>query len=115
MADMTQAKVGDRLAAFNSRGDLVGITRVDRLTRTQIDTTGGGKYRRNNGDMVGGDRTWGCSSVEPLTPKLEASLQARQVRGRLGDRLERLGRNACNMTDAQVVSYTAALDRVEME
>jgi hypothetical protein len=110
MSDMTQMKPGDRMAVYSKRGGLSGTATVDRVTKTQIITTTGAKFRRKDGYLVGGDMTWGCESVKELTPELEAQVKAEMQRRKLTDRFYRLFTQSKKMTADRVRNYTAALD-----
>jgi len=106
-------KQGDRMVAYDSRGNLTGTVKIDRVTKTQIITTSGTKYRRKNGDLVGAHSTWGCPHVREMSPELEATVNAEMRRRKLSDRLYRLGAQSNRMTDAQVDVYIAALNAAE--
>ena len=65
MSDVTKETTpwggeGDKVAiSFRySHGRAVRMSRIERLTKTQIITTGGERFRRNDGREVGASGTW---------------------------------------------------------
>jgi hypothetical protein len=66
MESLENLKVGDKV--FYDSSSTLGISKITRLTKTQIIISNGQRFRKKNGWLVG-DNTWAITKIKMLTPK----------------------------------------------
>lgn len=68
MSGLSDAKVGDVLLVTSASMGIGSLTRVARVTKTQVVATSGARYKRATGWLVGGG-TWCSTNAEVATPE----------------------------------------------
>jgi hypothetical protein len=81
-------KPGDEVAYYRSYRDTPRKLTIARVTPTQI-VVGGQRFRRVDGDEVGGSR-WDRTRVKPWTPDIDEALAKEEAAKRAAEHLEEM-------------------------
>ena len=73
--------LGKEVIVRESHGQFY-LSTIVRLTKTQAISENGGRYRRSDGYVVGGDR-WVNDRIEIITPTIQAEIDRKNVENRV--------------------------------